>query len=371
MPDRETRGGAAPLSLMPAPHLGVGMSTVRMTWLVSLSLLPAAAWGVFLFGSPALIVLAFSIGAAAAAELAATLPFGRFTLRDGSAVLTGCIVGLLMPPGVPAWVPAAASAFGILVVKQTFGGLGRNWMNPAMGGVVFALLSWPGLLSQWIAPRGGAGEAAALPPLEALRAALSSPGSTGGTPLAILARAGYPFSDLDAQVLGWINAHLLAPLGTALQPGTFDVLAGHVAGGIGTVSAPLLMLGAWFLLSRGIVRWHLPVLYVGTFGVLTAVFGGLGTGQGLLAGGPGFHLLSGSIVLGAFFAAPDPVTSPLTDRGRCIFGIGLGGLTFLLRFFGSLGDGVAASIVLGNCAAPLLDRWTSRRIIGDAHGRAV
>ena len=268
-------------------------------------------------------------------------------------------------------MPAAASAFGILVVKQSFGGLGRNWMNPAMGGVVFALLSWPGLMARWIAPRGGPADAAVLPPLEALRAALASPGSAGGTPLALLSRAGYPFSDLDAQVLGWVNAHLLAPLGTALQPGTFDVLVGHVSGGIGTISAPLLMLGAWFLLSRGILRWQLPVLYVGTFGILTAAFGGLATGQGWFGGGPGFHLLSGSLVLGAFFAATDPVTSPLTDGGRCILGIGLGVLTFFLRFFGSLGDGVAASIVLGNCAAPLLDRWMSRRPVGGSARRAA
>ena len=371
MPDTGVRGSPAPFSLMPAPHIGVGMSTARMTWLVTLCLLPAAAWGVFLFGSPALVVLAFSIGSAAIAELAATLPFGRFTLRDGSAVLTGCIVGLLMPPGVPAYVPAAASAFGILVIKQSFGGLGRNWMNPAMGGVVFALLSWPGLMSQWIAPRGSVSDAPGLPPLDALRAALGSPGAAGGTPLAVLSRAGYPFSGMDSQVLGWLNSHVLAPLGTALQPGTFDVLVGRVSGSIGTVSAPLLVLGAWFLLSRGIIRWQLPVFYAGTFGVLTAVFGGLATGQGWLAGGPGFHLLSGSLVLGAFFAAPDPVTSPLTDRGRCIFGIGLGALTFFLRFFGSLGDGVAASIVLGNCAAPLLDRWTSRRVVGGTRRRAA
>jgi electron transport complex protein RnfD len=203
-----------------------------------------------------------------------------------------------------------------------------------------------------------------MPPLEALRAALAAPGLKEGTPLAVLSHAGFAFSDLDSGVLGWINGHILASLGTALPPGTFDVLGGHVAGGIGTVSVPLLMLGAWFLFSRRIIRWHLPVFYVGTFAVLAAIFGGLGTGQGWVAGGPGFHLFSGSLVLGAFFAATDPVTSPLTDRGKCIFGIGLGVLTFFLRFFGSLGDGVAASIVLGNCIAPLLDRWTSSRRVG-------
>jgi electron transport complex protein RnfD len=346
---------------MPAPHLGVRMSTSRMTWLVSFSLLPAAGWGVFIFGTPALAVLATSIGAAVLAELAATLPFGRFTLRDGSALLTGSIVGLAMPAGAPLFVPAVASAFAILVVKQTFGGLGRNWMNPAMGGVVFALLSWPGPLSQWIAPRGAAAPGANVPPLEALHAALAAPGAKEATPLAVLSRSGISFSDLDSQVLGWVNAHLLAPLGTALPAGSFDILIGHVAGGIGTVSAPLLLLGAWFLLFRGVIRWHLPVFYAGTFGILASIFGGLGTGQGWFAGGPGFNLLSGSLVLGAFFAAPDPVTCPLTDKGKCMFGIGLGALTFFLRFFGSLGDGVAASIILGNCAVPLLDRWTSRR----------
>ena len=360
MPEGDAGSRPAVLSQMPAPHLGVRTSTTRMTWLVCLSLLPAAAWGVFLFGIPALVVLGFSIATAVLAELASTLPFRRYTLGDGSAVLTGCIVGLLMPAGVPGYVPAAASAFAILVIKQSFGGLGRNWMNPAMGGVVFALLSWPGPLSQWVAPRGLGGAGAAIPPLDALRAALSAPGAEGGTPLAVLSRSGFAFSALDSQVTGWVN-HLLSPLGIALHPGTFDVLVGNVAGGIGTVSAPLLALGAWFLLSRGIVRWQLPVFYAGTFGVLTAILGGLGSGQGWFAGGPGFHLLSGSLVLGAFFAAPDPVTSPLTDRARCILGAGLGVLTFLLRFFGSLGDGVAASIVLGNCAGPLLDRWTSPR----------
>jgi electron transport complex protein RnfD len=354
-------------SLTPAPHLGVRMTTSRMTWLAVACLLPSAAWGVFLFGVPALVVILSSSGAAVLSELVTTLPFRRFTLRDGSAVLTGLIVGCVMPAGVPAFVPAAAAAFGILVVKQSFGGLGGNWMNPAMGGVVFAHLSWPGLMAQWITPRGGAA-GPALPPLDALRAALAAPGAREATPLAVLARAGFTFSDLDSRVIGWINHALLAPLGTALPAGSFDVIVGHVSGGIGAVSAPLLLLGAWYLLSRGIIRWHLPVFYLGTFAVLAAVFGGLGTGQGWGAGGAGFHLLSGNLVLCAFYAAPDPVTSPLTDRGKSLFGIGLGVLTFFMRFFGSLGDGAAVSIVLGNCAAPLLDRWSSRRPSGDPEG---
>ncbi len=343
-----------------APHLRVRMSASRMAWLASIGLLPAAAWGLAMFGLAAAAVLAVSIAAAAAAELAVTLPRHRYTLHDGSAFFTGALVGLMMPAGVPLYVPAVASVFGILVIKQTFGGLGRNWMNPAMGGVVFALLSWPGLLSQWSAPLGAAA-GAAVPPLEALRAALAAPGARAGAPLAVLAAAGYPFSGLDTAAVGWVNAHVLGPIGAPLPAGSLDVLIGHVAGSIGGISVPLLLVGAGALLGRRVIRWHLPVFYLGTFVVLALVFGGLATGQGWFAGGALFHLLSGNLVLAAFFAAPDPVTSPLTDAGRCILGVVLGVLTFFLRFFGSLGDGAAAAIILGNCVSPLVDRWLERR----------
>jgi len=338
-----------------------------MTWRVTLCLLPAAGWGVFLFGLPAVLVLATSVGVAVAAELLSSLAFRRCTLGDGSAFLTGLLIGLLMPPGVPLYVPSAASVFAILVVKQSFGGLGRNWMNPALGGFVFALLSWGGAMTRWAAARG-APMSPALPPLEALRSALAATGAAGGSPLAILEKAGYPFSAVDASVVAWINTHVLLPLGTALRPGVFDLLTGHLAGRIGEVSAPLLLAGAGYLLARRIVRWEVPVLYIGTFGVLAGVFGGLSSGQGWLAGGPGFHILSGSLILGAFFMAGDPVTSPMTLTGRRIYGIGLGFLTFLLRFYGSLGDGVAVAILLGNCAVPLLDRLMRRRVPASARG---
>ncbi len=361
MADARTRSDKGSLSLPPAPHLGVRVSSAGMTWLVALSLAPATAWGVFLFGVPALLVLAVSIGAAIVAEALSSLLLRRFTLHDGTAFLTGLIVGLLMPAGVPLFVPAAASAFAILVVKQSFGGLGRNWMNPAMAGIVFSLLSWSGPMSQWIPARGGVTDAAALPPLEALRNALAGPGAGSGTPLAILAEAGYRFSDLDSSIVSWINSHVLAFLGIALPPGSFDLIVGHVPGAIGTVSLPFLALGAALLLRRRVVRWHVPVFYVASFAVLSLVFGGLATGQGWLAGEPGFHVLSGSLLLGAFFAAPDPVTSPLTKGGKCLFGAVLGVLTFFTRTFGSLGDGVAVAIILGNCVTPLLDRWTQAR----------
>ncbi len=352
----ETTTTRAPgrLTLSPAPHLGALTSTAKMTWLVSLSLVPPVVWGVFLFGLPAVRVVATSICVAVIAELSAAALFRRFTLADGSAFLTGLFVGLLMPAGVPLYVPAAAAAFGILVVKQSFGGLGRNWMNPALGGVVFALLSWSGAMTRWAAV-GDASAAAVVPPLEALRSAFSAPGAVG-RPLDILSIHGYVFSSLDGKIVSWLNAHILSVFHTALAGGSFDILVGYVSGRIGEVSAPLLLLGAAFLLSRRIVRWQVPVAYVATFALLAWVFGGFAGGQGWFSGGPAFHVLSGSLILGAFFMAGDPVTSPLASIGKWIYGIGLGLLTFVLRFYGSLGDGVAVSIVLGNCAVPLIDR---------------
>jgi electron transport complex protein RnfD len=347
------------LVLSSAPHLGVHSSSARMSWLVAAGLLPAAAWGVFLFGVPAALVLAVSVGSALLAELLSSLLFKRLTVSDGSAVLTGLLVGLFMSPATPLHVPAAASVFAILVVKQSFGGLGRNWMNPAMGGVLFGLLSWPGAMSRWAAALGAAGNLPALPPLDALRAAL--PSATQGSPLAVLASSGYRFSDLDAGIVSWINTHILSFREGVLQPGTFDMLIGHASGRIGEISVPLLLLGAAFLLRKGIIRWQVPVAFTATFFLLTLVLGGIATGRNWLAGGPGFNLFSGSIALGAFFVAGDPVTSPLTGGGRWIYGICVGSLAFGMRFFGSLGDGVVVAIVLGNCVVPLIDRWLGRR----------
>jgi electron transport complex protein RnfD len=199
-----------------------------------------------------------------------------------------------------------------------------------------------------------------LPPLEALRASMSASGAVG-RPLDVLASHGYVFSGVDGSIVSWLNAHILSPFHAGLAGGSFDILVGYVPGRIGEVSAPLLLLGAAFLISRRFVRWQVPVSYVLTFAVLAWIFGGLSGGRGLLSGGPLFHVLSGSLILGAFFMAGDPVTSPLGSTGRWIYGIGLGFLTFILRFYGSLGDGVAVSILLGNCAVPLLDRFLQQR----------
>jgi Na+-translocating ferredoxin:NAD+ oxidoreductase subunit D len=344
-----------------SPHIAGPRSAVGMVWAVTLCLLPAGAWGAIAFGPRALLVLAVSVASALAAEALTGLAFRRFTLWDGSALLTGLLIGYLMPPAVPLYVPAAASVFAIAVVKETFGGLGRNWMNPAAAGRVFAMFSWSAGMAAWTLPRAAASSAApAASPLAALAAALADPARPRGDPLDILLARGYPFSSLDSSVIGWINTHVLSPLGAPLRRGWLDLLLGNTAGTIGEVGVLLLLAGAAWLLVRGVIRWEIPAVFLGSFVVLTWVFGGMATGAGPFAGNVVFHLLTGGTVLAAFFMATDPVTSPLTFRGRIVYAGLLGVLAFLLRFFGSFPEGVSLAVVLANTTVPLLDTWRKR-----------
>jgi electron transport complex protein RnfD len=178
--------------------------------------------------------------------------------------------------------------------------------------------------------------------------------------LRVLLDRGYPFSPLDGSVTGWVNSHLLSILGLSARRGWVDLLLGNVAGSIGEGAVPLLLAGAAFLLVRRVIRWEIPAAFLGTFAVLMWSLGGLAAGGGPLAGNVLFHLLTGGTLLAAFYMATDPVTSPLTFRGRLAYGAGLGFLSFLLRAYSAFPEGVSLAIVLGNCAVPLLDTWRKR-----------
>ncbi len=347
---------AATAPARPAPHVRKSGSTPELIWSVALCLLPAVAWGILVFGTPAALVLLASIGSALACEALTALLRREFTLLDGSALLTGLMVACLLPPGAPIHVAVAASAFGIVVVKQTFGGLGRNWMNPALAGIVFARVSWSQAFAVPIATRWSA---PGLTPLDALVAALSGPGSGRAGTLETLVASGYPVSAADGRVVSWLNARL-APLSVVLPPGSFDLLAGIRPGAIGEVAVLLLVAGGVVLAARRVIRWQLPAIHLATFALLSWVFGGLGVGRGFFAGDVLFHLLAGSLLLVSVFMATDPVTSPLTPGGTIAYGIGLGAATFLLRFNGSMSDGAPLAVILMNCAVPLIDRLAKR-----------
>jgi len=350
------RGEPKNLQAAAAPHVHVGTCTAGIMGTAVLCLLPAGAWGVFVFGAGALKVVLVSIAASLLTELLLALLLHRFTLMDGSALVTGLLVGYTMPASVPLYIPAAASVFAIAVAKMSFGGLGRNWMNPALAGRAFVAFSWAEPM------------AVAAAPLALAKAGMEDFTVLAKGPMDFLIRKGYPTSAMDRALTGWLNEHLLAPLGTSLPGGYLDLLLGNVPGCIGEVSALLLLLGGAALLARKIVRWETPVSYLGVFGLLVWVFGGLGF-QGLLfRGDVAFQLFSGGLILGAFYMAPEPVTSPLTRRGRLIYGAGCGLLTFLIRFYGSLAEGVYLAIIFMNMFVPLINRFTRPRRFGLAGG---
>jgi electron transport complex protein RnfD len=350
----------------PAPHMRGGVCTPGLIWIAALCLLPAAAWGIVVFGTPAAIVLLVSIGSAVVCEALTALLRREFTLLDGSAFLTGLMVGCLLPPGAPIHVAVVASGFAIVVVKQSFGGLGRNWMNPALAGIVFARISWS---EAFVVPVSTRWSGSGLAPLDALAAALSGPGTGGRRALETLAAAGYPVSAVDDRVVGWLNARL-APLGVDLPPGAFDLLAGIRAGGIGEIAVLALAAGGAILAARRVIRWQLPAVHLATFALLAWVFGGLGAGRGFFAGDVVFHLLAGSLLLVSIFMATDPVTSPLTQAGTIAYGIGLGAATFLLRFYGSMPDGAPLAVLLMNCTVPLIDRYAKPVRLAASRGGA-
>ncbi len=348
--------GGQPAVRLAEPRIHAAQSAPVFAWLVVASLLPAAAWGIVCYGAAAATTLAVAAVAAVALEAAAALARRRFTLDDGTAALTGLLVGLSLPPGSPPWVAAAASAFAILVVKQSFGGLGANWMNPALAGRTFAMLSWGAGAGLWRLTRFASPDAVSTAtPLAALAKVLASPAGPRGWPLQLLASGGYRFSGLDGSVTGWINAHLLSRIGVTMPRGIVDLLLGTRPGSIGEGPVVLLLAGAALLLALRIIRWEIPVSILGAFAALTCLFGGLRQGAGFGQGGVFFHLASGGLLLCAFFMATDPVTSPLTRWGRVAYGVGIGGLAFLLRFFGSTAEGVGVAVLLANCAVPFLD----------------
>jgi len=346
-----------------SPQIRSSMTTSGIMWRVSLALLPAAIWGVAVFGFRSLIVLVLSVAAAAAAEWLMGILLNRRTLFDGSAVLTGLLIGFNMPPSVPMYIPVIASIFAIVVVKWSFGGLGANWMNPALAGRVFVFFSWTSGMNSWKLPEA----------LNSMPDALSS-----ATPLGtykngmidyvglhtgaaeFLQDAGYVVSQTAQNIAGVFQN----TLGISLQPLNIDLFLGNTAGCIGEVSALMLLIGAGYLFVKKILTWQTPVSYLGSFILLTWVFGGLPYGNGFFSGEIWFNIFSGGLMLGVFFMATDMVTSPVTGKGMLIYGAGAGFLTFLLRTYGSLPEGVSLAIILMNIFVPLIDRYIRPAVFG-------
>lgn len=322
------------LSITSSPQIHSPASTSRIMWLVVLSLFPAGIWGVYAFGPRSAIVLAASIVAAVAAEYLMGRIFKKNTVADGSAFLTGLLVGYNMPVEVPIYIAVIASLFAIIIVKWTFGGLGSNWMNPALAGRVFVFFSWTGGMSRWSMPHMVADTVSGASPLGFLKTNLMSFSGSANGPMDFLSGQGYP-----------VDSYM-------------DLFIGRIPGCIGEVSALLLLAGGIFLIIIKIVDWEIPVFYIGSFALLTWIFGGLAFENGFFTGDVLFHLFTGGLMLGALFMATDMVTSPVTKKGMIIYAVGCGFLTFLIRFYGSFPEGVSLAIILMNIFVPSINRLT-------------
>ncbi len=315
-----------------SPHIKSEETTSRIMWSVNASLLPAVVMGAYFFGPRAVITIFISILAAVLSEYLLQKSLKRkITISDGSAFLTGLLLGMNLPPAVPFYIPIIGSFVAIVITKQLFGGLGFNIFNPALIGRAFLLISFPRIMTTWKEP---------------VAAFLTMDAKTTATPLGILKEEGI--------------TKLMEIFGDKINLYT-QLLIGHRAGSIGETSSIALLLGAAFLLYRGYISWHIPVSFLGTAALIAWIFGAKGA---LFAGDPIVHLLSGGMLLGAFFMATDYVTCPSVKKGQIIFGIGCGFLTMLIRLKGGYPEGVMFAILIMNCFSPLIDRGFKTKVFG-------
>lgn len=341
-------------SVAVSPHVHTTMDIRKSMLYVVIALLPACIWGVIAFGIRALVVLLVSVGSALLFEYLFGKISHEFTLPDLSALVTGMLIGMNMPPAIPLYIPIIASFFAIVVVKWTFGGLGANWMNPALAGRVFVFFSFTSAMSAFSAPRPFRVDAvSSATPLGTLKTAISG-GTFGLGYEGILSANGFPTTNFAQGVSSALG----------ISPYTVDSFFGNVAGCIGEVSTLLLLLGGIFLIVQKVITWHIPVVYLGSFAVLSWIFGGIPAGNGVFRGEILMPLCSGGLMLGAFFMATDWVTTPTTAKGQVIFACGCGFLTFLFRYFGSLPEGTSLAILLMNLFTPTIDRYIRPKKFG-------
>ncbi|MDP2754718.1 MAG: RnfABCDGE type electron transport complex subunit D [Nitrospirota bacterium] len=321
-----------PLIVSVSPHVKSEETTSRIMWTVSASLLPATIMGFYFFGPRAIFTVALCILSAILSEQVFQKALKKkITVSDGSAFLTGLLLGMNLPPSVPFYIPIIGSFVAVIIAKQLFGGLGYNVFNPALIGRAFLLISFPKLMTIWSNPE------AAFIKMDAV---------TTATPLGILKEEG--------------AAKLVEVFGDKINLYT-QLLVGHRAGSIGETSVIALLIGAAFLFYKGYISWHIPVSFLGTAAIIAWIFGAKGA---LFAGDPLLHLLSGGMILGAFFMATDYVTCPSIKNGQILFGIGCGFLTMLIRLKGGYPEGVMFAILIMNCFAPLIDRGFKTKVFG-------
>lgn len=297
------------------PHIRSKVTTNGIMLAVVIALMPAAGFGIYHFGIRALLVILVTVASAVLTEFLFGLYKRKMTISDLSAVVTGLLLAMNLPVTIPLWMAALGGIFAILVVKMLFGGLGQNFMNPALAARCFLLISFPTAMTSF-----------------------DCDAYTGATPLAAL-KAGE-------------------------QVNVMDMVLGHTAGTIGETSVVALLAGACILLALGVIDLRIPGSYIVAFTLFTGIFGGHGFDPAYLSA----QLAGGGLMLGAFFMATDYVTRPITIKGQYVFGIFLGIMTGIFRIFGPGAEGVSYAIILGNLLVPLIEKVTKPVVFGHQKG---
>jgi len=331
-----------------SPHAHAPISIGKVMGTVLLALTPATLFGFWLYGWPAINLWAVSLIAAIVGEaflLRLQDRAVRPALMDGSGILTAWLLAISLPPAAPWWIAVLGSLFAVIIGKQLFGGLGQNVFNPAMAARVMLLISFPLEMTTWVAP------AAQAPSwMDSLRITFLSQPIDGMASASLLGHVKTDYTlgvGLEQSLTGYY-----LPL---------DALWGSRVGSMGETAAVLLLLGGLFLIARRIITWHAPVAMLLGVAVPALIFNLI---NGNHYAGPMVHLLSGGLMLGAFFIVTDPVTSPNTVLGQFIFGLGCGLLTWIIRTWGGYPEGVAFAVLLMNAATPLIDQYIKPRIYG-------
>ena len=326
-------------------------SVQKTMFTVLLALMPATLFNFYLFGWPAILLFTVTVGACVAIEAACLKLAGKpvEALADCSAVLTGWLLAMSLPPWAPWWIGALAALFAIALAKHAFGGIGQNVFNPAMVGRTVMLISFPVAMTVWVAPHP-----------------LFSAGAPGfADALGITFGRHVPDAMSAASALGYVKTELSRGIpvtqSMAQTPDLMDMVWGYRAGSLGETSAILILAGGLFLMARRIISWHIPLSVMGGLFIMGTIFHAIDPARytsGL------FHLVSGATFLGAFFIATDYVTSPVSKKGQLIFGLGCGVLIWIIRTFAGYPEGVAFAVLLMNGLSPIIDQYTRPRAFG-------
>jgi electron transport complex protein RnfD len=306
------------LRVSSSPHIRSKDSVNSIMRDVVIALLPATGASIYFFGINAAMIVAVTILTALVTEAVIQKVRKKdITINDWSAAVTGLLLALNLPASVPLWIPVIGAIFAIAIVKHAFGGIGSNFMNPALAARAFLVTSWPIEMTSWITTGPDAVSAA--------------------TPLGIMKEGS-----------------------AAALPSLMDVMTGSIGGSLGETSALLLILGGVYLLYRGVISYRIPTFYIGTVFVLTFLLDGFSITNSV------YSIFVGGLMLGAIYMATDYSSSPITPKGQIVFAVGAGLLTTLIRLYGGYPEGVQFSILLMNVATPLIERYTAPKVFGGA-----